>query len=263
MGNVKWGAIGVIFLLLFSGKNFTNASEDVVEGGLTIQNGNIWVNPMPELSLYVRNISSPVKLAVIRQISTNKFPNADLGSPAYIYTIFTDTQINDVITICIRYDAVRFAVPAGEVKFAQIDGGVLVLRTSAYNLVQVCGNTDHLSSFAAVQDFGMSSRVFSRSASGQEIFPRSTALSNGSVAYRFWSAPGDGEFTIVNGEEPVTGARIFLNGSMIANGSYFQIHQPIKIGGVRMLPGENVLEVFIDGPPDGNFQLSISRGAKN
>jgi len=247
------------------------AAQDRLVGEAETDGSTTVVRPLPELSIFYRSIARNGITTAIREVSETRFPHLDLGSPAYIYHVSTTADLGG-ITVCLLYDPARFEVPLRAVQLAQIeDDGSVRLITHTYADNFVCGSAGHLSSFAAVQNFGVSPLAFTRSqvgngtvlSFGAPVTPSVSALSNRhaphGVRAEFLSVSGNGVLTITNGSVPATGARVLLNGEVVGSGSLFKKHQNGLSAPVGLLPGLNSLEVSVDGGPGSGFTLSIAR----
>jgi len=252
-----------ISILIFS-LNVSRADETVT-GSVVISDSGM-VNPLPEIGISVGSVSAPGTLTVRREVASTLPANWDFGSPAYIYRVTTDAAVSGPFFVCISFTQERFVVPNGEIRLIQIDENVATDFTQTYGWTYACGHTDHLSSFAAAQQFGIASTTFSRDSFGRTNVAQHSARAATSFATtphgasaHFFSAPGTAVLTIANGSTPTTGAHILLNGAVVGTGSLFKKNQNNLSVPVLLLAGQNVLEVFVNGGPESFFTLSIQR----
>ncbi|MDO8558621.1 MAG: hypothetical protein Q7S09_05595 [bacterium] len=266
---------GIVFYAMLMQPIALRASDGVLTGAEETPAGSsISISSVSGISFYFPSVSRAGITTVVREISAEKYPNIDFGSPAYVYRASTTAQFSGPITVCVSFDMERFSVPNGEVRLWQLDGTEAAPITHTYGWTYACGNTNHLSSFVAAQNFGVAPVTFfsagnRNAAASFSSMNAAVSLQSGSSSQvsrdphvsrvHFFSAQGSATLTITNGSSPITGARILLNGSVVGNGSLFKKHQNELSSPVSLLPGTNTIEVFVDGGPGSSFTLSIQR----
>lgn len=240
--------------------------EETVTGSAPVVSPTQAAMPLPDIGVYFSSVSGPGIVTAVREVSEQKFSDVDLGEPAYLYHLFATPGLGGRITVCISFNLERFVSPPNSMYMVQIDGNAVRNITSMTSWTQACGHTDHVSSFAIVQDFGVSALRLTRPAAGNSAVSVNTntagtgaSASPNIVQHHFYSAPGAAQLTITNSDVSTTGAHVWLNGEIVGTGALFKKHENNLFTPVALLPGRNMLEVSVDGPPGSGFVLSIHR----